>query len=372
MTTTTQEPKPTDAALDWFLASQPTLAADVESLPGLDGKPMLFNPDTGRYVSVTPAAVKISTRFDGTRSGRQILGALRLTPESDAARRIARMAYELRQAEFLTEPAVAEGHRVRASRFAFRDHMPRKELITNVSPLLEPVVRPLRRIGARPLVLGWSLVSVLGLLTGIWALTHVRVTHMPGHIWLLLPILAVQIAVHEGAHAVVCQYLGAPVRSAGVALMLYFMPVGYVDRTDTHRVQSRSGRTLIALAGPLSDQIWFGVAGVVALTAPTDIATMAMVLLVFQALLTVMNFNPFTPSDGYHAVTSAFGLVNLRGKSFALIVHFVTRAPLPPPLERTTTRERSIMVGYGIACFLFALLLAAVALNSVAHTIEVL
>lgn len=367
-----REPDVADPAVTWFLSASPDLTPGVEHLPGLDGKPMLHNPGTGKYVSVTPTAAKLAVRFDGARTGAEILDSLALTPQDPTSLRIATMAQELRQLGFLCEPPTTEDVRIRLSRFALREHMPRLPLVTDISRLLEPLVAPARRVGARALITTWLLLAGVGATLGVYALTHVRVEAMPEHLWVLMPIIVIQIAVHELAHAVVCQYQRVPVRSAGIGLMLYVMPVGYVDRTDSHRVTSRAGRVMISVAGPLSDQVWFGVTGIVALTASSPVRELAVVLLVFQVFLTAMNLNPLTPSDGYHATTAALGIVNLRGKSLALVVHRLFRTPLPQHLERIGIRERRIMAGYGIACLAFALLLAAVAIRSLSHLIGAL
>jgi len=369
---TRPEPGLDESAVSWFLLTTPELGVDIEHVPGLDGRPMLHDPTRGRYVALTPAADRLTLRFDGHSTGADIVRRAGWSQADPVIARVAVMASELRQLGFLTEPAHAEGLRIRASRFALKEHLVRFPLVTDVGRFLEPVVAPARRVPSTAIVTAWVTLSLLGLAVGAVALTHVRVDAMPPHAWLLLPLLVLQIVLHELSHALVCQFHRAPVRSAGVGLMLYVLPVGYVDRTDSHRVRGRPARVLISLAGPISDQIWFGVAGVVALTAGTGTSDMAVVMLVFQVLLTAMNLNPFTPSDGYHAVTAAYGVTNLRGKSLALVVHHVLGSPLPAHLLRVSDRERRVMVGYGLACLAFALVIALAVARSLVHLIGAL
>jgi putative peptide zinc metalloprotease protein len=348
----------------WFLDASPTLKPEVEHLTGLDDRPLLFLPSAGRYMTITPSAERVAALFTGLSTGRSILATLGVKEHDPAAERIALMAVELRQSGFLTEPKVEGDLRNRVSRFALREHLYRFPLLRDVSPLLEPVAGPLRRIQPAALTGIWVLLALGGVVTGAWAFALVRVDAVPPHLWVLLPVIFVQIVIHETAHALVCQYLRVPVREAGIGLMFYFMPVGYVDRTDAYRVRSKSGRVMIAMAGPLSDQIWFGVAGVVALTAEPPVSGLAVVLMVFQVLLTLMNFNPLAPSDGYHAASALAGLVNLRGNSLALLVHSAIRTPLPPHLTNLGTRDRRVMFAYGGACIVFALLLATAMVRS--------
>jgi putative peptide zinc metalloprotease protein len=353
-----------ESPADWFLHASPELRHDVEHLEGLDDRPLLFLPSSGKYLAVSPTAGRIAERFTGETTGSSILLSMGIQPDHPTATRIAAMALELRQAGFLTERRADESLADRTSHFALREHLIRFPLVRNVDPLLEPIARLLRRVPAVKLTWIWVVLAILGMITGAAALAQVRVDAVPAHLWVLLPIIALQIAIHETAHAVVCQYLRVPVREAGMGLMFYFMPVGYVDRTDAYRVRSRSGRVMIAMAGPLSDQLWFGAAGIVALTAPPEVAGIAVVLMIFQILLTIMNFNPLAPSDGYHAASAMAGLVNLRGNSLALLVHTVTRAPLPNHLQNLGSRDRRAMFAYGLACLAFALLLAVLMIRS--------
>jgi putative peptide zinc metalloprotease protein len=156
----------------------------------------------------------------------------------------------------------------------------------------------------------------------------------------------------------VCQYLRVPVREAGIGLMLYLMPVGYVDRTDAYRVRERRSRAFLSLAGPLNDQIWFGATAVVAVTVPGETGDLAYSLLFFQALLTVANLNPLTPSDGYHAVSAVAGQVNVRGQALAYLTHRLLRIPLTPLMVAASPRRRRFYLVYAIACAAFVALLA--------------
>ena len=83
---------------------------------------------------------------------------------------------------------------------------------------------------------------------------------------LAIPLVLLQILIHETLHAVVAQYLRRPVRGLGVALLFYFMPLAYVDRTDAYRHRGRPGRVMLAVAGPLSDGIAGGCTALVLVT----------------------------------------------------------------------------------------------------------
>ncbi|MFC4057780.1 PqqD family peptide modification chaperone [Planomonospora corallina] len=339
------------------------LRPDVEVITGIDDRPLLFNAATGRYVALTPAGVRMLDLLDGSRTGAAITARLAGDRE-DLRGRIDAFLGDLRQAGVLTvEPQEAD-RRSRILRFSLREHMPRLKLTGRIEHIMEPIAAVLRRIPPRVLTGAVLALVLAGLLVGGYALTHPEGRSYPALWWVALPILIVQVIFHEAAHALACQYLRAPIREAGVGLMLYFMPVAYVDRTDAYRIRSRAGRVMIALAGPFSDQVWFGVTGVVALTVAGPVGDIAYVLLVFQALLTIVNLNPLLPSDGYHAVAAAVRAVNLRGRAFAYLAHVVLRSPLPSSMHGLGGWKRAGYLTFGGLCLVYAVGLAVLVVNN--------
>ncbi|WP_189246788.1 PqqD family peptide modification chaperone [Streptosporangium pseudovulgare] len=339
------------------------LRPGVEVITGIDDRPLLFNPATGRYVALTRAGVRVLDLLDGSRTGAVITAGLAGERE-DLRERVDAFLADLRQAGVLTVEPREPDRRARILSFSLREHMPRLRLTGRVEHVLEPVAAVLRRVPARALTGAVLAVVLAGLLTGGYALTHPAGHGYPALWWVALPILVVQIICHETAHALACQYLRAPIREAGVGLMLYFMPVAYVDRTDAYRIRSRGGRVMIALAGPFSDQLWFGVTGVIALTAPGQAGDIAYVLLVLQGMLTLVNLNPLLPSDGYHAVTAAVGAVNLRGRAFAYLTHVVLRGPLPSGMRALGAWRKAGYLLFGGLCLAYAAGLAVLVLNN--------
>ncbi|WP_223841056.1 M50 family metallopeptidase [Kocuria sp. cx-116] len=344
------------AVVTWFLTTPHQLKLHVERTHGLDDRDLLYDPARGKYLALSGSAGALISHFDGTRTGTDVLAQLRQEPTRAQTERVARLFHDIRQNGFLTEPPLNERGREVTARFARREHMFRFPMVRNVGRFLEPVTSPWLSVPPLALVIGWLLLAATGVGFGIAGLTSTEVRSMPTNLWVVPLVMAAQIAAHELAHAMVCQYLRVPAREAGVALMLYFLPVGYVDRTDSYRVRSRSGRIMIAMAGPLSDQVWFGAAGVLALTAPDPVAHMAVVVMVCQILLTVMNFNPLTPSDGYHAVTAALGIINMRGNALLYAVHLVLHTPLPTNFDAKGPTERAWLLVYAVGCLGFVVI----------------
>jgi len=169
-------------------------------------------------------------------------------------------------------------------------------------------------------------------------------------------IQLVSILLHESWHAIVAGYLGTPIRGLGVALMFWAIPIAYVDRTDSYRVRSRSGLTMLALAGIFSDGVVCGLEAAIAWASTGTVRQVALTLCAFQLTMLVTNLNPLTQSDGVAAVEAATGSVNLRGRSMFVLRCVLRRQPLPPALAVMRPAVRWGYFIYGLACSLLGLL----------------
>jgi putative peptide zinc metalloprotease protein len=147
-------------------------------------------------------------------------------------------------------------------------------------------------------------------------------------------------------------------------MLFLVMPVAFVDRTDAYRIRGRGGRLAIALAGMVSDGWWCAVVAIVAHTSTGDVHQVAQTLLVIQLIGLLVNLNPLLPSDGYSAVETATRLVDVRGRSLALVRSTVLRRPLPPYLRDLTTRARAGYTTYGVLACLYVGLVIVVCLHS--------
>ncbi|MEF2529471.1 PqqD family peptide modification chaperone [Streptomyces globosus] len=330
----------------------------------MDDHPLVFDPQGGTYHRLTRSAAALLRQFDGTRSMDE-LSALMAERRGVAAEGVRReldtFVAELTRSGLLvgTEPERPAKKRA-GGRFGTSMLMPRFVVTRALPAVLEPAARPLRRIPALLSVGVFAAGGVLGILLGLYTV----LTSAPPAEELLgtgtlvaIVLMLFQILVHESAHAMVAQVLGVPVRGLGVALLFYFMPLAYVDRTDAYRVRSRGGRVLLALAGPLSDGWFTGAAALLVLTADGPVAQVAGALLIFQMLNLVTNVNPMLPSDGYAAIEAGFGLVDARGRAFALLKHRLLGRPLPGFLERMPVRSRRLHLVYGLVCSVYTVAL---------------
>lgn len=358
----------------WFRDTKQQVREDVEVLQGLDQRPLLFIKTTGKYVAVGFDLPKLLPLFDGTRTGAEIIEQIASRADPILAMdRLGGILHELRQAGALVEAPKPEHGRRGIASFMRREHLLRLPLTRSIGTWLEGPVAPLRAIPGRVLAGLWVTMSAIGFAVGLFSLfTAGSGWQLPSNLWVLYLVLFLQIGFHELSHALVCQYLKVPAREAGVGLMLYVMPVGYVDRTDSYRITDRKSRAFLSLAGPINDQIWFGVTGLVVLLAPPEISHLAFSMLALQVLLTLMNFNPLVPSDGYHAVSALAGIVNFRGKALNYLTHKLLRVPLSESQLTVSRKTSRAYIWYGIGCLAFVLVLVLGMARTVGRLLEVL
>lgn len=323
------------------------LRPDVELLRGADGQPMLFVPGPDRYVHLTPGAVRLLDLLDGSSTGNQLADRVSrpaAAAGADVRRSVVAVFEELRRAGALTATRPADPTGAILAR-AYR----RIPLTRSLDRAVRGPAALLRRVPAR-------VIAAVMVATAAFAavLTTAALVGSPAPTggWttlaLVFAVVAGQLVVHEGAHAVACAATGVPVREAGVVLWGLVLPVAYVDCTDAYRVPSRWRRAGIALAGPFVDVVAVGTsAGVALLVDPLTRATMCGLVLA-QLLVLAITLNPLLPGDGSHVAAVLGGEPNLRGRALASLAHLVTRRPLPPGVATASGGRRAAYLAYGI------------------------
>lgn len=343
--------------------TNPRLHPSARLLTGMDDAPLLLHTETGRYHRLSRSAAATLRLFDGERSTDEVATAVARARGQQPAAVHAELSAFL---DTLGRAGLLDGTEARPGPAARRSRVfPRFVLTRGLPRRLEPVAAWLRR-GQRAAI--WMTLLVVaglgGAAVGVVALATAAVRGSalgggPAAFGAAVALLLAQIAIHECAHALACQVLGTPVRSAGVALLFWLVPVAYVDRTDAYQIRGRGGRVALAVAGPLLDGVAMGVTAAVALAWPSPVAAH---LLVFQLFTLILNVNPLLPSDGYVAIEAATGLVDPRGRAYALLRHRLGRRgtgrrPLPAHLAAMSRPARLAHLGYGVLCALYVLLI---------------
>ena len=363
----------------------PRLRRGVSLIVGMDNQPMLFDSDSGKYHRLGAAAAFIVNQFDGVRSLPTIIEELPQDIDEAGARRITGLVDNLREKSLLvgSEPAPpasavpaapARTRRVRGRHTAqprqarhLKVEKPRRSggwwlpriiIARKYHRIVAPIVTLLQRLPARALSWVFLALAVCGYAAGAMALSSLAGGPRPGALVLItaVAIQLVSILLHESWHAIVAGYLGTPIRGLGVALMFWAIPIAYVDRTDSYRVRSRRGLTMLALAGIFSDGVVCGLEAAVAWASTGTVRQVALTLCAFQLTMLVTNLNPLTQSDGVAAVEAATGSVNLRGRSMFVLRRVLSHQPLPPALAVMRPAVRWGYFVYGLLCSLLGLL----------------
>ena len=362
----------------------PRLRRGVSLIVGMDNQPMLFDSDSGKYHRLGAAAAFIVNQFDGVRSLPTIIEELPQDIDEAGAKRITSLVDNLRDKSLLvgSEPAPAAAvpaapARTRRSRGRHTAQprqarhlkverprrsggwwLPRIIIARKYHRIVAPIVTLLQRLPARALSWVFLALAVCGYTAGAMVLSSLAGGPRPGVLVVIAAVVIqlVSILLHESWHAIVAGYLGTPIRGLGVALMFWAIPIAYVDRTDSYRVRSRRGLTMLALAGIFSDGVVCGLEAAIAWASTGTVRQVVLTLCAFQLTMLVTNLNPFTQSDGVAAVEAATGSVNLRGRSMFVLRRVLTRQPLPPALAVMRPAVRWGYFIYGLLCSLLGLL----------------
>jgi len=269
---------------------------------------------------------------------------------------------DLRRASLLTldpEPA-SRSFTDKFTRLGKLDPVKRFPLIQDPNRFSGPVSRVIAHI---PVQLLYAALVLLPLISIALMVPALRLPVDPPTAAIVVGAIVVmlcEIFLHESAHAVAMAFNQVRAKNAGVGLLFRFIPLAYVDRTDSYRHRGRLGRVLISLVGPLVDLVLAGVSAAVIVNSSGAVATFFHLLLLMQILSLLANLNPLFPSDGYHAIEAAVGSINMRSRALTYALHKVSRRPLPLYLSHVPRRIRVGYVIYVVLSVGYTLLVAAI------------
>jgi putative peptide zinc metalloprotease protein len=122
------------------------------------------------------------------------------------------------------------------------------------------------------------------------------------------------VAVHEVAHGLAMASFGRSVPRAGVKSIVG-IPFAFVDTTEAW-FEPRRRRIAISAAGPVSDLVVGGVAGLAAVALPAGDTRDVVYQVALAAYVGAFyNLNPFLDRDGYHILVDALGEPGLRRRA---------------------------------------------------------
>ena len=228
-----------------------------------------------------------------------------------------------------------------------------------------PLVRPLFSwFGAIlfSFLLGYSLV-----LAGVhWgALTEDvtdRVLSAENLVLIIIAFPAIK-AVHELGHAYAVKRWGGAVHEIGV-MLLVFMPVPYVDASDSLAFQNKWHRALVGGAGILVEIVLAALALIVWVNAEAGLvrAFAFNVMLIGGVSTLIFNGNPLLKFDGYYVLSDVIEIPNLASRANTYLGYLVQRYAfkMRSATSPVTARgEAGWLFFYAIAAFLYRLMITA-------------
>ena len=241
-----------------------------------------------------------------------------------------------------------------------------------------PLVRPLFSwFGA---VMFVCLVGYSSVLAGVhWsALTENvtdRVLSAENLILLLVAYPAIK-AVHELGHAYAVKRWGGDVHEIGI-MLLVFMPVPYVDASDSLSFQNKWQRALVGGAGILVEVMLAAIALMVWLNAEEGLvrAFAFNVMLIGGVSTLLFNGNPLLRFDGYYVLSDIIEIPNLASRANKYLGYLVQRYAfrMRSATSPVTARgEEGWLFFYSIAAFCYRVTITAAIVVSVSTRFFVL
>jgi putative peptide zinc metalloprotease protein len=355
----------------------PILREDVRltrSRPGVTGAPqwLLFDPLAHAYFQIDIEAFQLLECWrDATTVDELILLAVARNGRRPDLPEVQRMMRFLQQHRLTEEPA--GGWRAVASARAGAKESPFKTLLHNYLFFKLPLVRPRRMLlpclPAARLLGSWPILLLIAAFGGAGAYLVLRrwdefvgtfsdFWSPSGAVALAAALLVLKL-FHELGHAVVATAKGAHVSSMGIAVMVG-TPMPYTDVTDSWRLERRSSRMMIDLAGVAVELCIAALALFLWAFLPDGPmrATAFLFATAALAMSVAVNLNPFMRFDGYFVLADALNLPNLQPRAFALSKWRLRRLlfgisdPAPDSIEGGL---RSAVIAYGFAVWIYRL-----------------
>lgn len=181
------------------------------------------------------------------------------------------------------------------------------------------------------------------------------------NIMLLLVAYPVIKAVHELGHAYAIKRWGGDVHEIGV-MLLVFMPVPYVEASDSMAFQSKWQRAFVGSAGILVEVLLAAIALVVWVNAEEGLvrAFAFNVMLIGGISTLLFNGNPLLKFDGYYVLSDIIEIPNLAGRANQYLGYLIQRYAfqVTSATSPVTARgERPWLLFYAIAAFCYRLLI---------------
>ncbi|TCC00489.1 M50 family peptidase [Micromonospora zingiberis] len=347
--------------------ARPRLRPGVVLGPGVwrDGKLVhhVMDPETGWYYRVGPREHFLMSRMDGTRGLDDLAGEYatayqrRLGPEN--WQQLFGMLHQRQLLHGATDPdalaeltASAAAGAAKARRGPLSARLPLfdpQRLFTRVLPWLAPVFT------------WWFVVPALLLALAVAGYVVWQLPELAGGVGGGRPLPAILIAVvvtwlivflHECAHGLTCRHFGGRVTEIGV--MWRFPLLAPYCKVDDVVLFTPRRRVATAFAGVFVSMLALVPFAALRLWGPPDgmLYDLAGTMLLFGTATAAINLVPFLRLDGYHMLSHALNLADLRADTYRFYRRLLRQGP--QAVRDYRPRDRLAYALYGLASALFA------------------
>jgi multidrug efflux pump subunit AcrA (membrane-fusion protein) len=182
-------------------------------------------------------------------------------------------------------------------------------------------------------------------------------------VWLTLLLTTL---CHEVARGLTCKHFGGKVHELGVTVWL-LVPCFYCDTSNARHFREKTKRLWVTFAGCYCDLcVWASAVFAWRLTEPQSLLSyIAWVVLAILGIRIVFNFNPLITSDCYSLVSDLVEIPNLQQRASANVKSYLGRL-LWGGHSLARDEKGSMLLTYGVACWLFAIAFVALIVVAVA------
>lgn len=178
----------------------------------------------------------------------------------------------------------------------------------------------------------------------------------PSNLWIALVVYILLKAAHELAHGVAAKQGGADVVETGIVL-IFFVPLPYIDVSQSTLFQDKLSRITVAAAGMVVELLIAALAFFLWLWSDNiivrDVCINIMLIGAISSLL--FNANPLLKFDGYYILSDWLEIQNLSGRSVLTVRQFLCNKLFGlsrSPVAHTQGEFRWLLF-YGLFAFLY-------------------
>ena len=358
------------------------LRQDIELIrPGVHGNyPMLFDPVSEGYFRISPETALIISKMDQPYELEVFLERLKAAGLEVSSAEVIELVSFLQQNN-LFAPEYGEFERKKQ----MAEQVKKSTLLLRIASVYMffklPPIHPdrfFRTIAPYVdfLASRWFLIlvlipAVLGYILMIRDFSAVRSMFLDSLSWAGLAKYFVAIVglkvIHEASHSLAAMHFKCRVRAIGVSFIVFY-PRIFTDTTDSWRLPLRQ-RTLIDCAGIIGELIVGGIAALLWCYLPPGPmkSTMFYIFAVSSLSTLLVNGNPLIRYDGYYILCDLLNVENLMGNSADCLKRY-WRYYFFGLGEKPSEPRRGLLLAFGIASFLYRIVLYTSIIMIVYHS----